>query len=334
MKTYLITGGAGFIGSNFVTYLLETGTAVKVINLDKLTYSGNLENLKNIEKDKRHKFIKGDIADKNLVQDIFTKYKPDILINFAAETHVDRSINRPSAFIKTDIYGTFNLLETAKKNGLQLYIQISTDEVYGYIQKGSSTEEYPLMPGNPYSASKAGADRLCYSYFVTYKLPVIITRASNNYGPFQYPEKIIPLFITNALENKPLPVYGDGLQIRDWLYVKDHCEAIKFLIQRGIKGETYNIGGGNLLTNLKLTKSILSYLKKPESLIKYVTDRPGHDRRYSLSIKKIQKLGWSPKTDFKTALKDTIDWYEENKDWWQKIKNGGFKKYYDKQYSR
>lgn len=332
-KTFLITGGAGFIGSNFIRYILKHHTDSKVINLDKLTYSGNLDNLRDVEKDHRYTFIKGDIADRNLVEDLFNKHKPDILINFAAETHVDRSINQPDDFIKTDIYGTFTLLEVARQKGLQLYIQISTDEVYGYIQKGSSTEKYPLMPSNPYSASKAGADRLCYSYFVTYKMPIIITRASNNYGPYQYPEKIIPLFITNLLEDKPLPVYGDGLQIRDWLFVEDHCEAIAFLTKHGIPGEVYNVGGGNLLSNIKLTKLILSYLKKPESLIKYVQDRPGHDRRYSLSIKKIQKLGWSPKTNFRKAIIDTIEWYKNNTEWWQKIKTGEFKKYYTEQYN-
>lgn len=332
MTTYLITGGAGFIGSNFIRYILKKHLEIKVINLDKLTYSGNLDNLRDIEKDPRYAFIKGDIADRNIVEDIFTKHKPEIIINFAAETHVDRSISQPDDFIRTDVYGTFTLLEVSRLQGVQLYIQISTDEVYGYIPKGSATEEYPLMPTNPYSASKAGADRLCYSYYTTYKMPIIITRASNNFGPYQYPEKIIPLFITNALEDKSLPIYGDGLQIRDWLYVLDHCGALDFLIENGSPGEVYNIGGGNLLTNLKLTDQILSYLNKPKSLIKYVTDRPGHDRRYSLNTKKLEKLGWSPKTNFKTALINTIEWYKKNQKWWQKIKSGEFKEYYKKQY--
>lgn len=333
MTSYLITGGAGFIGSNFIRYALKNHPDIKLVNLDKLTYSGNLDNLKDIENDPRYTFIKGDIADRDIVEDAFTKYKPDIVINFAAETHVDRSISQPNDFIRTDIYGTFTLLETARLKGLQLHVQISTDEIYGYIPKGSATEEYPLMPTNPYSASKAGADRLCYSYYVTYKMPIIITRASNNFGPYQYPEKIIPLFITNALENKPLPLYGDGLQIRDWLYVLDHCEAIDFLIKNGKPGEVYNIGGGNLLTNLKLTKLILAYLKKPESLIKYVKDRPGHDRRYSLDTKKMQKLGWKPRSNFKNALFETIEWYKTHQEWWQKIKSGEFKEYYMKQYA-
>lgn len=333
MTTFLITGGAGFIGSNFIRYILKKRSDIKVINLDKLTYSGNLDNLRDIEKDPRYIFIKGDIADMDTVEDVFNKYKPEIIINLAAETHVDRSISQPDDFIRTDIYGTFILLETARLRGLQLYIQISTDEVYGYIPKGSATEEFPLMPTNPYSASKAGADRLCYSYYATYKMPIIITRASNNLGPYQYPEKIIPLFITNALEDKPLPLYGDGLQIRDWLYVIDHCEAIDFLIENGKSGEVYNISGGNLLTNLKLTKLILHYLKKPESLIKNIADRPGHDRRYSLNTKKLQKLGWRPKSNFKKALIETIEWYKKNPQWWQKIKSGEFKEYYKKQYA-
>lgn len=334
MKTFLVTGGAGFIGSNFVRYILKNHNKIKLINLDKLTYSGNIDNLKDIEKDSRYTFIKGDIADRTLVNNIFKKHKPDIVINFAAETHVDRSINSPDDFIKTDVYGAFSLLEAAKTNGLGLYVQISTDEVYGHIQKGSATETSPLMPTNPYSASKTGADRLCYSYFTTYKVPVIITRASNNYGPFQYPEKLIPLFITNAIENKTLPLYGDGMQMRDWLYAEDHCDAINFVIKNGTIGEVYNVGGGNLFTNTKITKKILSCLGKPESLIKHVADRPGHDRRYSLSIKKIQKLGWSPKMNFNKGFEKTIDWYLKNTDWWKKIKNGEFKKYYSKQYSQ
>lgn len=333
MTTFLITGGAGFIGSNFIRHILKAYTDINVINMDKLTYSGNLDNLRDIEKDPRYLFIKGDIADRNIVEDVFMRHKPDIAVNFAAETHVDRSISQPDDFIKTDILGTFTLLETARLKGIQLFIQISTDEIYGYIPNGSAAEDYPMMPTNPYSASKAGADRLCYSYYATYKMPVIITRASNNYGPYQYPEKIIPLFITNALEDKPLPVYGDGLQIRDWLFAEDHCRAIDFLIKKGIPGEVYNIGGGNLLSNIKLTRLILSYLKKPETLIKYVKDRPGHDRRYSLNIKKIRKLGWSPKADFKKALINTIEWYKTHQEWWQKIKSGEFKEYYKKQYA-
>ena len=332
MLKILVTGGAGFIGSNFIRYILKSLPEARVINLDKLTYSGNLDNLRDIEKDPRYVFIKGDIADQDTVAAVFSGHKPDILVNFAAETHVDRSISDPSDFIRTDIYGAFTLLEAAKKYGLQLFIQISTDEVYGHIPEGKAFENYPLMPTNPYAASKAGADRLCFSYYSTYKIPVIITRASNNFGPYQYPEKMIPLFITNALEDKPVPVYGDGLQIRDWLYVEDHCRALDLLINKGKPGEVYNIGGGNLLTNMELTKIILTELKKPAALIQQVTDRPGHDRRYSLNIGKLARLGWAPKADFKTALTNTIHWYRDNTWWWQKIKSGEFKKYYQKQY--
>lgn len=331
MKTYLITGGAGFIGSNFIKYILSEEPDIKLINLDKLTYCGNLENLKEIENDPRYTFIKGDIADKDIVEKTFG-LKPDILVNFAAESHVDRSISDPDAFIRTDMIGTYVLLEASKKHGLELFIQCSTDEVYGSISEGSSTEEYPLMPSNPYSASKAGADRLCFAYWNTYKVPIIIGRASNNFGPNQYPEKLIPLFITNVLEGKNLPVYGDGMQIRDWLYVKDHCEALYFLIKNGIQGEVYNIGGGNLLPNIELTKQILKHLKKPESLINYVKDRPGHDIRYSLDGTKLKELGWSPKTNFKNVLCDTINWYTKNEAWWKKLKSGEFLEYYSKQY--
>jgi len=328
----LVTGGAGFIGSNFIRYLLKTRKDIQIINLDKLTYSGNLENLRNIETDKRYTFIKGDITDKNLVESVF-KEKINIIINFAAETHVDRSISKPDDFIKTDIIGTYTLLEASKKHGIDLFIQISTDEVYGHIAKGSADEDTTLKPTNPYSASKAGADRLAYSYWTTYELPVIITRTSNNFGPFQYPEKIVPLFITNILEDQILPVYGDGLQIRDWIYVEDHCKAIDFLITKGIVGEVYNIGGGNLLTNLELTRAILKELEKPYSLIKHIKDRPGHDRRYSLNSKKITKLGWRPSVNFKEGLSKTINWYKENPSWWQKIKSGVFKDYYKQHYS-
>lgn len=332
MKTFLITGGAGFIGSNFIKYILAKYSDIRVFNLDKLTYCGNLENLKDIENDERYTFIRGDIADINIVNKIFNE-KPDILINFAAETHVDRSINQPDDFIKTDIYGTYNLLEVSKKCGLNLFVQISTDEIYGAIPEGSASEDSPLKPTNPYSASKAGADRLTYAYWATYKVPVIITRASNNFGPNQYPEKIIPLFITNALNDQFLPLYGDGLQIRDWIYVLDHCDAIDFITQKGKTGEVYNIGGSNLITNIEITRRILKILNKPESLIRHVTDRPGHDRRYSLNSNKLAKLGWRPKHKFEESLNDTVLWYKGNPEWWQKIKNGEFMEYYKKQYT-
>ncbi|MFN3966323.1 MAG: dTDP-glucose 4,6-dehydratase, partial [Endomicrobiia bacterium] len=276
----LVTGGCGFIGSNFIRYILKKYHEYKIINLDKLTYAGNPDNLKDIEKNKNYKFVKGDICDSKIVDKLVKEV--DCIINFAAESHVDRSILEPGSFLKTDVFGTYTLLESAKKNNIKRYIQISTDEVYGSIENGSFTEESPLRPNSPYSASKASADMLCRAYFVTYNLPVIITRSSNNFGPYQYPEKIIPLFITNALEDKLLPVYGDGKNIRDWIYVLDNCKAIDLVLHKGKPGEIYNIGGGNEIQNIELTKKILKLLNKPESLIKFVEDRAGHDRRYSL----------------------------------------------------
>ena len=268
-------------------YLLNNDNNVKIINLDKLTYAGNTENLKEFDNDNRYIFIHGDICDSEIVKEVFQKYKPDYLINFAAETHVDRSVGKPDDFIQTDIFGAFTLLESARKFGLKRFIQISTDEVYGSIEKGSFSETDALMPRNPYSASKAGADRLAYSYFTTYNVPVIITRASNNYGPYQFPEKLIPLFVTNAMEDKSLPIYGDGENIRDWLYVDDHCEAIQFIIDNGEVGEIYNVGGGNELTNISITELILKNTNKPDSLKKFVKDRLGHDKRYSLNCDKL-----------------------------------------------
>jgi len=330
MRKFLVTGGAGFIGSNFIHYMLKKHDDVTIINLDKLTYAGNLENLKDIESDPRYSFIKGDICDKKLVEQMLPEV--DIIVNFAAESHVDRSIGAPDDFIKTDIFGTFVLLEAARKNSIQKFIQISTDEVYGSIENGSFKETDPLMPSSPYSASKAGADRLCYSYFVTYKLPIVITRCSNNFGPYQYPEKLIPLFVTNAIENKALPIYGDGLNVRDWIYVEDHCYAIDFLIENGLEGEVYNIGAGSEKTNLEITELILHHLKKPASLKTFVTDRLGHDRRYSVDCTQIRKLGWKPHHSFEDALGKTIQWYIENEHWWRKIKSGEYLEYYKKQY--
>ncbi|RMD92685.1 MAG: dTDP-glucose 4,6-dehydratase [Calditrichaeota bacterium] len=332
MKTFLVTGGAGFIGSNFIRYLLKKYRDVKIINLDKLTYAGNPDNLRDVENDPRYEFIKGDICDENLVHKIMPRV--DVVVNFAAESHVDRSIGAPDEFIKTDIFGAFVLLEAARKNKIERFIQISTDEVYGSIENGSFKETDTLMPSSPYSASKAGADRLAYSYFVTYNLPVQITRCSNNFGPYHYPEKLIPLFITNALEDKPLPVYGDGKNVRDWIYVEDHCEAIDFIYQHGKVGEVYNIGGGNEKTNLEITEYILKKLEKPKELITFVPDRLGHDRRYSLDCSKLHKLGWRPKHRFEEALDKTIQWYIENRWWWEKIKSGEFLEYYKKQYKR
>jgi len=328
----LVTGGAGFIGSNFIRYALKKHADWQIINLDKLTYAGNLENLSDVSKDSRYRFVQGDLSDEKLVNQIFAE-GVDYCLNFAAETHVDRSIGNPRDFIVTDVEGTYVLLEAAKTHGLKRFIQISTDEVYGSIEKGSFKEEDLLTPRNPYSASKAGADRLAYSYFSTYGLPALVTRASNNYGPFQYPEKLIPLFVTNAIDDKPLPLYGDGLNVRDWLYVEDHCSALDFLLTKGSDGEVYNVGGGNEQTNLEITRTILSILGKPESLIKKVKDRQGHDRRYSISCEKLNKLGWKAEATFEQAIKKTVQWYQENESWWRKIKSGEYKEYYKKQYA-
>lgn len=330
MKRYLVTGGAGFIGSNYIRYMLKKHKDVEIINLDKLTYAGNLDNLKDIEEDSRYTFVKGDICDEVLVNQIMTGV--DVVVNFAAESHVDRSIGAPDDFIRTDVFGTFVLLEAARTNKIEKFIQISTDEVYGSIDKGSFTENDPLMPSSPYSASKTGADRLAFSYFVTYDLPVIVTRCSNNFGPFHYPEKLIPLFVTNAIENKSLPIYGDGKNVRDWIYVEDHCDGVEFVCQNGKLGEVYNIGGGNEKTNLEITERILKKLEKPQSLMTHVKDRPGHDRRYSIDCSKIADLGWKPKHEFEEALDKTITWFMENRWWWEKLKSGEYLEYYTQQY--
>jgi len=332
MKTYLITGGLGFIGSNYIRKLIKENTDCRIINLDKITYAGNPANLLDIENFSNYIFIQGDICDKKIVEKIFLEYSPNFVINFAAETHVDRSIGFPEQFISTDIFGVFNLLENACKNDIELFIQISTDEVYGSIEKGSFNENNNILPSSPYSASKAGGDRLAYSYFITYDFPVIITRASNNFGAYQYPEKLIPLFVTNAIENLKLPVYGSGKNIRDWLYVDDHCDAINFLIEKGKLGEVYNIGGNNEFSNIEITYKILNQLNKSEDLISYVLDRKGHDLRYSLDCSKINEIGWFPKYSFEKALKNSIDWYIENEDWWKSIKSGEFKTYYKNHY--
>ena len=333
MKTYLITGGCGFIGSNFVRYILSNEKECRIVNLDKLTYAGNPKNLSDVDNDDRYIFVHGDICDEKVVDEIFSDYHPDIVFNFAAESHVDRSIGKPDDFIRADMFGVFTLLEAMKLHGGELFVQISTDEVYGSIEKGEFTEEGPLMPSNPYSASKAGGDRLAYSYYVTYKLPVIVTRASNNYGPFQYPEKLIPLFVTNALGDQPLPLYGDGKNVRDWLYVEDHCSALHFIMTNGVLGETYNIGGGNEMQNIEITRLILDHLSKSEGLIRFVEDRKGHDQRYALSINKLRQLGWEPKHDFTDGLRTTIDWYVSNNNWWRKIKSGEFREYYEQTYN-
>jgi len=325
----LVTGGAGF--SNFIRHILAKYPTYSVINYDKLTYAGNLDNLRDIEKNKNYRFVKGDISDQKKVARVVQGV--DVVINFAAETHVDRSIMAADSFIETDVRGTYVLLEAVKKHKTGRYIQISTDEVYGSINKGSFTESSQIQPNSPYASSKAGGDLLVHSYFVTYGLPVIITRSSNNFGPYQYPEKVIPLFVTNALQNKPLPLYGNGINIRDWLYVMDNCEAIDAVLHKGKTGQVYNIGGGNEVTNSDLTAMILQTLGKPATLIQRVKDRPGHDLRYSLSCAKIKReLGWKPRTNFRTTLQETIAWYKENEWWWKKLKDEEYRKYYKKQY--
>lgn len=315
----LITGGLGFIGSNFIRYLISKYRNYKIINLDLQTYAGNLQNLKDIQENPNYKFIKGDICDSQVVNDIVKNC--DIIINFAAQTHVDRSIIDASEFIHTNVYGTYVLLEAAKKYNINKIIHISTDEVYGSRERGSFKEEDALRPNSPYAASKAAADHLAGSYFVTYNLPIIIIRSSNNFGCYQYPEKVIPLFITNVLENKRLPLYGDGLNVRDWIYVLDNCQAIDLVLHKGKIGQIYNVAAGNEKANLELTKLILKMMEKSPDLIEYVQDRPGHDRRYSLDSSKIRSLGWQPKYQFQQALKETISWYKDNQQWWERLKS-------------
>ena len=333
MEKILVTGGAGFIGSNFVRYMLDKYPDYEIVNLDSLTYCGNLENLQGIEDNPNYKFIKGDITDKALVFEIVSEM--DYVINFAAESHVDRSIEDPEIFIKSNILGTQVLLDAAKEYSVKKYLQVSTDEVYGSLgETGYFREDTPLSANSPYSASKAGADLMVRAYNKTFGLPVNITRCSNNYGPYQFPEKLIPLMISNALENEPLPVYGDGLNVRDWLHVYDHCTAIDLVLHQGKVGEVYNIGGNNEKKNIEIIKLILENLDKPESLIKYVKDRPGHDRRYAIDSSKIQdELGWKPKYTFETGIAETIQWYLDNKEWWEKVKSGEYLDYYQKMYS-
>lgn len=318
MKNILVTGGAGFIGSNFCRCMLDKHAEYDIVVLDALTYAGNLDNLADLQDNPRFKFVHGDIRDKAVVDGLVKG--ADAVVNFAAETHVDRSIADPGSFVLTDVYGVFVLLEACKAFEIEKFLHISTDEVYGSIQEGSFVEGDPLEPNSPYSASKAGGELLARSYFATYGLPVLISRGSNTFGPYQYPEKLIPLFITNALEDKPLPVYGDGQQVRDWIYVLDHCEGIDLVLHEGEAGRVYNIGGGSERTNLEVTRAILSLLGKPETLINFVTDRPGHDRRYSLDCRRIRELGWSPRHDFENALEETVQWYVQNEAWWRKIK--------------
>lgn len=334
---FLVTGGAGFIGSAFVRMLLaaKDGPASQVINLDKLTYAGNLENLRPIAGDGRYRFVHGDICDTKLVTELVADTRPDVIVNFAAESHVDRSILSPGPVIETNIRGTFTLLEAARAHKTPRFLHVSTDEVYGSVDAPhDAVETDTLRPSSPYSASKAGSDLLALSYFVTYHMPVLVTRASNNYGPYQFPEKLIPLMISNAIEDKPLPIYGDGMQIRDWLYVDDHCRAILAVIERGREGDIYNIGGSRALPNVDVVKKILDAVGKPSSLMKTVTDRPGHDRRYALSSEKLMReTGWKALMAFEQGLQATIDWYRGNPDWIAHVKSGEYQHYYDSNYA-
>jgi len=332
MRRLLVTGGAGFIGSNFIHYMLQKHDDIHIVNLDKLTYAGNLDNLKEVEANPRYRFVRGDICDEAVVNNLMPDI--DVVFNFAAESHVDRSIGKPDDFIRTDIFGVFILLEAARKHGIQRFVQISTDEVYGSIDKGLFKESDPLMPSSPYAASKAGADRLAYSYYVTYNLPVVIPRSSNNFGPYQYPEKLISLFVTNAMDDKELPIYGDGQNVRDWLYVMDNCEAIELVMERGMNGEVYNVGAGNEKSNLEITEFILQTLDKPKSLMTFVQDRMGHDRRYALESAKLHSLGWRPSHTFEEALSETIRWYQDNRWWWERLKSGEYLEYYRGHYRR
>ena len=333
MTNILVTGGAGFIGSNFVRYMVNKYSDYHIINLDALTYCGNLENLRDIEDKDNYTFVKGNIRDKSVVDGLVKK--SDYVINFAAESHVDRSIEDPEIFIKSNVLGTQVLLNAAKEHGVDKYIQISTDEVYGTLGKtGYFKETTPLQPNSPYSASKAGGDLITRAYFETFDLPVNITRCSNNYGPYQFPEKLMPLMISNALEDKKLPVYGDGKNIRDWLHVHDHCTAIDMVLHDGKPGEVYNIGGNNEKENINIVKLILETLNKDESLIEFVTDRLGHDRRYAIDSTKIkEELGWMPEYSFETGISETIQWYLDNQDWISNVKSGQYQQYYEKMYS-
>jgi dTDP-glucose 4,6-dehydratase len=338
MRTILVTGAAGFIGSNFVRMLLSRGEDAKLIALDKLTYAGNLENLKDFLQNPKLAFVKGDICDAKLVSDLFDQHKISHVVNFAAESHVDRSIMSSGPFVQTNVIGTQVLLDTAKSRDIERFLQIGTDEVYGTLPEDKPeimfTEETPLQPNSPYSASKCAADCLVRSYFHTFHMPVLTTRCSNNYGPYHFPEKMIPLFVTNLMEGKKVPLYGDGMNIRDWLYVEDHCEAIWTVLNKGTPGEVYNVGGNNEMTNRKITEIVLKEMGKNwDESVQYVKDRPGHDRRYAIDASKIKReLGWEPKHRFEQAIKTTIQWYKDHQDWWRAIKSGEYLKYYEQQY--
>ncbi len=332
LQNLLVTGGAGFIGSNLVRYLLGKYPAYKIVVYDKLTYAGNLDNLRDIEKNPRYAFVRGDICDAAAVERAVREHKIDTIVNLAAETHVDRSIMDADAFIRTDVYGTYVLLEAAKKFGLR-YHQVGTDEVYGWVEEGSSEETDALLPRSPYAASKAGADLLIHAYVVTHNVQATITRGANNIGPYQYPEKVVPLFVTNAIDNIPLPLYGDGKQQRDYQFVLDHCEGIDLVLHKGRAGEIYNVGTGVETYNVDMAHLILRLLDKPETLLRHVVDRPGHDRRYSLNTDKLKELGWRSRTTFEQAIEETVKWYVENEWWWRKLKSGEYMEYYKKQYA-
>ena len=333
MKNILVTGGAGFIGANFVHYVLDRYPDYHVIVYDKLTYAGNLDNLLPLNANPHYHFIRGDIRDAAAVAAAIRRHNVDTIVNFAAETHVDRSIMAPDAFIQTDVYGTYVLLEAARQFGLERYHQISTDEVYGHVPEGHASRETDnLAPRSPYAASKASADLMVNAYFVTYNLPVTITRGANNIGPYQYPEKVVPLFTTNAIDEEPLPIYGDGRQKRDYQYVGDHCAAIDLVLHRGVIGEAYNVGTGEEMENLHMAEILLDELRRPRDLLVHVRDRPGHDRRYSLNVDKIKALGWQPEHTPEQAIRKTVRWYVENEWWWRKIKSGEYKAYYQAQY--
>jgi dTDP-glucose 4,6-dehydratase len=336
LRNILIAGGAGFIGSNFVRYMLEKHPDYRVVVYDKLTYAGNLSNLLDVDDDPRYHFVKGDICEAPAVEAVIEEHDIDTVVNFAAETHVDRSIMDPDAFIRTDVYGTYILLEAARKFGLERYHQVSTDEVYGHVPgEHRSVESDPVAPRSPYAASKASGDLMAIAYHVTYGLPVTITRGANNIGPYQYPEKVVPLFVTNAIDDLPLPVYGDGRQRRDYQYVRDHCEALDWVLQRGAIGEVYNVGTGAEMENLAMVEILLHELGKPRSLIQHVTDRPGHDRRYCLNVDKLKALGWQPRHSHEQAIRTTVRWYVENEWWWRKIKSGEhYQEYYQRNYGQ
>jgi dTDP-glucose 4,6-dehydratase len=333
MKNILVTGGAGFIGSAFVRQMATAYPQYKIVTYDKLTYAGNLDNLLAVKEFSNHVFEQGDIADRETVRDVLTRHQIDTIVNFAAESHVDRSILDPDAFIMTDVYGVYNLLEQARQHGIGRFVQVSTDEVYGDVPTGYSTETDPFLPNSPYAASKASGELMARSYFVTYGMDIVITRGSNTYGPYQYPEKLIPFFVTEALDDRPLPVYGDGMQMRDWLHVDDHASGVSLVLHQGESGEAYNIAGEDVRHNIDVIKLMLNIMDKPEALLKFVPDREGHDRRYAMSAEKLMALGWLRQHTFEAGLQATIDWYRDNEWWWRKIKTGEYLDYYKRQYA-